>query len=662
MSKMFYPKLAINNIKKNGKTYFPYALTSVFTTAMFYMICSLTFNKGLDELPAGIQTVKSVLSFGIVVVAVFATIFLFYTNSFLMKRRKKEFGLYNMLGMEKKHLAKVIGLETLYLLLFSLIVGLGIGMLMDKALFLLVIKMINAEVVLGFYISGMGIALTVGLLCAVFLLIYLNSLRQVYLSKPIELLQGGNVGEKEPKTKWIIAVLGVISLAAGYYLAITTKDPVAALAFFFVAVLLVILGTYLLFTAGSVALLKLLRKNKGYYYNAKHFVSISGMLYRMKQNAVGLANICILCTMVLVMLSSTLSLWLGIDDILKERYPYDVTMELRGTTPEKEEQFNKALNQAKEETGVKPEWEIRYRFLSFSALYRDHYFITDPNQIQNVNTDISVLFITTLEDYNRELSTDYSLEDGEVLLYTTRQDYTDDTLNVFDQQYRIKQKVDQFVDNGFLTANVATPYYVVVKDLDEIQKLEVLQKEAYGYHAGTVHFYYGMDLDDKDETVFADRANELFSQAGLDEVRIESRAANYTDTVSLYGGFLFLGIFLGLLFTVATILIIYYKQISEGYDDKSRFEIMQKVGMSHAEVKRAIHSQIMTVFFLPLVVAGIHITVAFPFISKILVLLNMVNSNLYIICTIVCFLAFALLYFIIYSLTAKTYYRIVSRS
>lgn len=662
MSKLFYPKLAMNNIKKNGKTYFPYALTSVFTTAMFYMICSLTFNRGVNELPAGVETVKMVLSFGVVVVAIFAAIFLFYTNSFLMKRRKKEFGLYNMLGMEKKHLCKVIGLETLYLLLFSLVVGLGLGILMDKAMFLLVLKMVGAEATFGFYVSATGMAMTVGLLCGIFLLVFLNSIRQIYASKTIELLQGGNVGEKEPKTKWVMAVLGALSLGAGYWLAVTVKNPVAAFAVFFVAVLLVIVGTYLLFTAGSVALLKLLRKNKRYYYRAKHFVSISGMLYRMKQNAVGLANICILSTMVLVMMSTTLSLWIGVDDIIRTRYPYDIAMEIRGTTEEREEALSKVVQQTQKELNVYPEKESSYRFLNFSALYRDHYFITDQSEADaSVTDEISALFFMPIEDYNREMGTNYSLQEGEIFLHDPRVEYTDTTLSIFDKQYQIKGHLDEFVKNGFVEANIAIPYYIVVKDLNALRELDLLQKEIYGEYAATVRYYYGVDVAEESEIAFLEKANDLLYRAELHEVFVESHALNYQEGVSLYSGFLFLGIFLGLLFTVATILIIYYKQISEGYDDQGRFAIMKKVGMSHSEVKRAIHSQIITVFFLPLVVAGIHIAVAFPFMSKILMLLNMTNSNLYVLCTIGCFVVFAVLYFIIYSLTAKTYYRIVSQ-
>ena len=300
MTKLFYSRLAATNIQKNRRTYLPFLLTCTFTVSMYYMITSLSQNPGLDKM-LGSDVLRYTLSLGGWVTAIFSAIFLFYTNSFLIKRRKKEFGLFNILGMEKKHLAKVIALETLYVAVISLALGLGLGVLLEKLLFLVLLKMFETAIPLGFSPSLSAVFMTLALFGAIFLLIFLNTLRQIRVSSPIELLHSGNVGEREPKTRWIMAVLGAISLGAGYYISVTTKNPVAAMGLFFVAVLLVIIGTYLLFTAGSIALLKSMRKNKRFYYTSKHFTSVSGMLYRMKQNAVGLANICILSTAVLVM-------------------------------------------------------------------------------------------------------------------------------------------------------------------------------------------------------------------------------------------------------------------------------------------------------------------------------------------------------------------------
>ena len=326
MRKGFYTKLAASNIKKNSRTYIPYIITCIITAAMFYIINSLSNNESIKKLYGG-ETILITLGYGTYVTAIFAFIFLFYTNSFLMKRRKKEFGVLNILGMEKRHISKVLLLENIYIAFITMLLGIIIGMVLDKAMFLILTKMLGAEHSPGFYISKEALIHTVIFFRHnFFFCIYLNSLRQIHLSKPIELLNGGNVGEKEPKTKWFMAILGVICLAVGYYISVTSKNPVESLSSFLIAVILVIAGTYLIFIAGSIAFLKSLRKNKRYYYKTKHFTAVSGMIYRMKQNAVGLANICILSTMVLVMISSTSSLVFGMNDLVKTRYPNDITI------------------------------------------------------------------------------------------------------------------------------------------------------------------------------------------------------------------------------------------------------------------------------------------------------------------------------------------------
>ena len=322
MNNRFFSKLAASNIKKNGKAYIPYILSCVMTVALFYIVKSLSYNPGLKNM-VGSSTMMTMMSMCSVIIALFAIVFLFYTNSFLMKRRKKEFGVFNILGMEKSHIAKTMAWENFYVTLISIVGGLVIGLALDKAMFLLIAQVLNEEITLGFFISDKAIISTIVMFCIIFLLILLNSIRQIHTANPIELVTAGNAGEREPKTKWVLAILGLLSLGAGYYIALTIENPLTALVYFFFAVILVIIGTYMLFTAGSIALLKILRKNKKYYYKTKHFTSISGMIYRMKQNAVGLANICILSTAVLVMVSSTSSLMLGLQDVIATRYPND---------------------------------------------------------------------------------------------------------------------------------------------------------------------------------------------------------------------------------------------------------------------------------------------------------------------------------------------------
>lgn len=659
MNNVFYPKLAANNIKKNSKTYIPYILTCIFTAAMYYIIHSLSNNEGISTL-IGSDTISITLGLGNNITAIFAIIFLFYTNSFLIKRRKKEFGLFNILGMEKKHLLRVIGYETLYIALISLTLGIAIGILFDKLMYLSVLKLMGVEISLGFYISWSSILSTIILFSIIFFIIFINSLRQVHLSNPIELLKSSNFGEKEPKTKWAMAILGFVCLGLGYYIALTTKDPVAAISLFFVAVILVIVGTYLVFTAGSIAFLKVLRKNKKYYYNFKHFTSVAGMIYRMKQNAVGLANICILSTMVLVMISSTSSMMMGMEDIINTRYPYDISIYSDGSDTNKNNLLVGEIDNIISRENI--EKEVSYAYLNFAGIKDKDRFLTNRNSNSVVVNDINNLIFITLEDYNKVALESKALEDGEVLLYSNRDKYEYDTINVFDKSYKIAERVDDFLGNGIISANVASSQFIVVKDMGELDDLYRAQKETFGENASEIDFMYGIDLkvDDNEKEAIYNNIIDTLNNKGFDFIG-ETKVGSRSSFVSLYGGLFFIGIFLGVLFIMATILIIYYKQISEGYDDKERFEIMQKVGMSNEEVQGSIRSQVLTVFFLPLITAGIHISFAFPFIVKILSMLNLTNTKLFILCTVVSFIIFALIYSVIYILTARAYYKIVRR-
>lgn len=396
----FYPKLAAGNIKKNGRTYFPYILTCILTIAMFYVFKSLSMNPGLKKM-TGAEHLALIMMFGSIVIGLFALIFLFYTNSFLIKRRKKEFGLFNILGMEKRHLALVLGWETLYTMLFCMLVGIAIGIALDKAMFLLVGRIIGSEVVLGFFISPKVIAITAGLFGIIFLLIFLNSICQIHIANPIELVRAGSAGEKEPKTKWLMAFLGMCCIGCGYFIAITTENPMASIFAFFIAVVLVIAGTYLLFTAGSIAFLKLLRKNKNYYYKTKHFTSVSGMIYRMKQNAVGLANICILSTMVLIMVSSTTSMMIGMDDILKTRYTSEFMVISHETEDERNREVMETVHALQKEKNFMVKNEVQYTYLDFSVFCKGDTFFIDRNAPVTAIDDSQILFFITLEDYNK---------------------------------------------------------------------------------------------------------------------------------------------------------------------------------------------------------------------------------------------------------------------
>lgn len=662
MSKSFYFKLAAENIKKNSKTYIPFMLTCIITIAMFYIILSLSGNPGIAAM-RGASFITMFMSIGSVTVGIFAVIFLFYTNSFLIKRRKKEFGLYNILGMEKRHISVVVFIEIFYTAAISLIIGLPGGILLDKLMYLIISRLLNVEVTLGFYVSVESLIASVIFFGAIFFFIFLNTLRQICFSKPIELLKGESMGEREPKTRWLMTVLGVGCLGAGYYISVTTRDIASAFMMFFLAVILVILGTYMLFTAGSVFILKALRKNKRYYYKTKHFISVSGLIYRMKQNAAGLANICILSTMVLVMISSTSCLMMGMDDILKESFPYDLSLEVRRAyfgedSEEKLSQFDEAAD-------IITEYEKEISRADFLyVLEFVGYFQDGKVSFEGTSSPYFLCFITA-EDYNKAFGGELVLKKGEIAAAPLIKDdanFNAESVELFGIECKIKEKTDYFyVHNGDNNV-IAEKAAIILSDIDAMHELSDKYCEFYeisenGYRGDKViNINFTANEEKRHNVILSDLADKTG-----DFVLLTSRADGKYNFLDLYGGLFFLGLFLGTLFIMAAVLIIYYKQISEGYDDKKRFEIMQNVGLSKGEVKASIHSQVLTVFFLPLVMAGIHMTAAFPILKSLLEGMGMTKTWLFLSCTAVSFLIFAVFYVIVYLLTARSYYKIVSR-
>lgn len=641
--------------------YIPFVLSCILTIMMYYMVSSLSMNPNMMNMIGG-DVMQQILSLGIYVITVFAVIFLFYTNSFLIKRRKREFGLFNILGMEKKHLSIVIALESMIVFLVSMVLGIGIGILLDKAFYLLIAKMLNASIALGFYISYQSIVNSIILFLIIFVLMYLFSLIQINLSNPIELLHGDQHGEKEPKTKWLLALIGLICLGTGYYMSVSIQDPVTAFAFFMVAVILVVIGTYMLFTAGSIVILKLLRKNKRYYYKTNHFISVSNMIYRMKQNAVGLGNICILSTMVLVMLSTTISLWVGMNDIIETRFPRDITVSINSVDSNQALYTIDDMNYAIEQAGIQTEDELVYRTLSVSAFNQGNtYTFGNENMSLQDISNVVVLYFITLDDYNRTEGTNVSLAPDEVLVFPSGKQFDHKTIDIASNTFKVNGILDSIKADSNYSANLQNSMFVIVDSMDTLFMIDDLQKQAYGDNASYIHTSYDFNLSKSEEMSVKEATDALIANYPGDTtyMMVDTQEGNYEDLLSLYASFLFIGIFLSFLFIMATVLIMYYKQITEGYEDKKRFEIMQKVGLDKREVKKTINSQVLTVFFLPLVVAAIHIVFAFPMIEKMLRLLYLDNTNLYIMTTVICFGVFALVYVLIYFLTSKVYYGIV---
>ena len=659
-----YTKLAITNIKNNRQFYFPYLLTGIITVAMFYIMCALESNPGIQSMP-GAKNLGLILRLGIGVIGIFAVIFLFYTNSFIIKRRKKELGIYNILGMEKRHIAKILSKEAFFTAIIAIGGGLVTGVLFHKLACMLLYRMIGFNGGITFSFSKKGVMITAILFAIVYLLTYIYDLFQVQLANPIELLQSGNKGEREPKTKAIMAVLGVLCLGAGYFIAITTKNPIKALTLFFVAVILVIIGTYLLFTAGSIALLKILRRNKGYYYQTKHFTSVSGMIYRMKQNAVGLANICILSTMVLVAVSTTVSLYVGVEDIMKERYPNEINIRAYyDTGAPSEDSIAPIVEKSVKESGRKIRHEDDYLELYFAAIKDQGQYSLDKEKVKTAGDRVSGFVVLTREDckkkYNEEIP---ELAENEVALFTIKK--TDmDTLVLENRSYHVKE-IKQFQnteDFETIADMMDEYYYVIVNDVQDMERLWQLQKDIYQENSSSISRQVRLDIDGDSEQkkeCFENIKTALGPEQAKARILIDSRQSSLDEFYQIYGGFLFLGLFLGILFLMITVLIIFYKQISEGYDDKERFSIMEKVGMSNDEVKATIRSQVRTVFFLPILMAAIHVGMAFPMIKRLLSLFGLSNTALFAGCMAGTILVFALIYLLVFLKTSKTYYKIV---
>lgn len=668
MASSIYGRLAVTNLKNNRKTYVPYILTAVLTVMMYYIMSALSMNvSGVS----GEEALVTTLELSVWIILIFAVIFLFYTNSFLIKRRKKELGVYNILGMGKRHIARMLFVETLITAGTGIICGVLSGVAFSKLMYLVLLKLIHYDVGMKFSVSVSSVVNTVFWFGIIFFVILIYNLLQIRLANPIELLHGGNVGEREPKTKWITAIFGLVMLGIGYYIANTTQNPLQALTKFFLAVICVIFGTYALFLAGSIALLKMLKKNKGFYYKTKHFTSVSGMIYRMKQNAVGLANICILSTMVLVMVSTTVSLYVGVEDVLRTRFPEEYSITNYTTNAEEEAQIDKIIEEETEKAGVKTENELRYHKGSLAALRSGESFETylKGAYALDINNGAELILIP-VEDYNRLEDKDLVLADDEVLIYSPSGSYGADTIKIGDAKYQVKKELDKFCVETKNKNRLVNGFYVIMPDTEKIQTLlkpvmeeSSLENKAQVEILGEMTYEVSFDLKgDKEAGIAAmNNISERVYEIEIDEgaLHCESREASRESFYSLYGGLFFIGMYLGFLFLMATVLIIYYKQISEGYDDKERYQIMQKVGMSKREVKASIRSQVLTVFFLPLVAAIIHIAAAFKVITKLLALLNLSNVTLFLGCTIVTVAVFAVFYAIVYGITAREYYKIV---
>jgi len=662
-----YLRLAWQGMRKNGRLYVPFLLTGSVMVMMYYIVSNLCVSPTLASMAGG-TVLATILPFGCVVIAAFSVLFLLYTHSFLIRQRAAEFGLYNVLGMGKMHLARILFWETLLLAIATLICGLGLGVALSKLSELLLLYLLRMPAGYDISISLHALTETAALFAGVYGVLLLGALWRIFRMNTLSLLRSDRVGEKPPKANWIMALLGLVLLAAAYAMAVTIKSPIEAIGVFFVAVLMVILATYMLFISGSVALCRVLQRNKRYYYKASHFISVSSMMYRMRRTGAGLASICILATMVLVTLASTGSLFIGSEDALRARYPFELQLRLTvdkpsDLTPELIAQVD-SLTEDVPMTG-----RNAFRVGELAGYFGKTGLIMDMDdaELGMMGYDrTGYLSIVSLEDYNRVLNASVSLEAGECLLYTPRLDLSG--METFDiggiQTLKVRGVLDDFpLIDGEYVALVVPTVMLVTPDFDALmEKLEpIIVNDRFS--AVTPRYFLGFNTGLSSEENIALREKLLAELEALQlpgKTRINSRDYEKQDFYITFGSLFFVGIMLSIVFLLAAVLIIYYKQLSEGYEDQGRFTIMQKVGMTKPAIRKSVNSQMLTVFFLPLGMAGVHLAFAYPLVWKLLTAFGLVNLGLVLLVTVICYLIFCAFYVLVYKLTASAYYNIVS--
>ena len=668
----FYSKFALNNLVKNKKFIIPYVLSAIFTIMSFYILSSLAFGDNLNKLPNGIEATKQVLSFGIIVIALFSVIFLFYTYSFLVKRRVKEFGLYSVLGMTKKQIAKILVLETIFIAVTTIVLGIGLGIIFDKLMLLVLLKLFSARVSFGFSITPIAIVFSVLLFGGIYFLLLLYTVIKIARLRIVALLKDENKGEKEPKSRWILAIIGLALIGYGYYTAQTVQNPIKAITLFFFAVIAVIIGTYLVFMAVSITVLKIMKNNKNFYYKPKNFISVSGLLYRMKRNAVGLANICILSTMVLVTMGSTSALYAGMEKSYNERFPRQIMIDDYNSTSDKLKEIENNAKTAAKEAGTEVEDMVSYNSVPIVGRLVEDKF----NFESNIGIDLSnvkMIVVLELKDYNKTANKNITLESNEILLHIDKKgNYNHNNISLNGSEYKIKEKLSEFPGAiGSAAANIIDTYYVVVKDNKEAEKIaaqlaarmEELSKEDAKSRgiittgAPTVQNYVAFNI--KDTTKEAKVIENFKKLKKEGSVNIAGKDENKLTFRGVFASFLFIGVFISLIFVTSQVVIMYYKQISEGYEDKGNFEIMRKVGITDKQIKQSIRSQVLLIFFSPLIIATLHTIVAYPFIEKILRLFLITDNSIFLQALAVTIVVFAIFYLIVYMITSKIYYRII---
>ena len=676
---MFYPRLAWDGLRKNRRLVFPYMLTCICMIAMFYILAFLASPEITDLLPIGARTTAEIMTLGSYVIAVFSIIFLYYTNSFLIRRRAGEFGLYNVLGMNKGNLARIMTFESLITSAVSLFLGLFLGIVLSKLAELGLMRIIGGTITYSLHIDMGCVVNTVLFYLAIFTVIWLSSIIRVSCSTAVSLLNSEKAGEKAPKTNWLLGILGVMILVTAYYIAVTIKSPLEALILFFLAVIMVIVATYLLMISGSVLLCRMLQKNRKYYYEPNHFVSVSSLVYRMKRNGAGLASIAIISTMVLVMISSASCLWFGTKDVVNSLYPGDVNLTVRFydrklIDEDNLDAFRKVIDDFRIENRSETEMAFELPFIEAEGVAEGKTIDFGDFDESMMLTKIREVSFIPLSFYNEVTGHNITLNEGEALVSSSgtavNYDHLELILNGNVKNYRIIDSIDKKFVSGINARDIIPKINLVVDDISAIAMFFENSQDDPAPMNLIWRYSFDVKQSSMSKTDYAERVADAIydvmekdpGTAGLYSVISEERESESVYLISSNGSLFFIGLMLSIVFIFATVLIIYYKQISEGYEDVGRFEIMRKVGMTREEIKKNINSQLLVVFFIPLAFAGMHLAFAFPMIGKLLAIFGLHNKGLFIFTTLISYVLFAAFYTMVYKVTSNVYYNIVSEA
>lgn len=676
---MFYPRLAWDGLRKNRRLVFPYMLTCICMIAMFYILAFLASPEITDLLPIGTMTTAEIMTLGSYVIAVFSIIFLYYTNSFLIRRRAREFGLYNVLGMNKGNLARIMTFESLITSAVSLFLGLFLGIVLSKLAELGLMRIIGGTITYSLHIDMGCVVNTVLFYLAIFTVIWLSSIIRVSRSTAVSLLNSEKTGEKAPKANWLLGILGVMILVTAYYIAVTIKSPLEALILFFLAVIMVIVATYLLMISGSVLLCRMLQKNRKYYYEPNHFVSVSSLVYRMKRNGAGLASIAIISTMVLVMISSASCLWFGTKDVVNSLYPGDVNLTVRFydrklIDEDNLDAFRKVIDDFRIENRSETEMAFELPFIEAEGVAEGKTIDFGDFDESMMLTKIREVYFIPLSFYNEVTGHNITLNEGEALVSSSgtavNYDHLELILNGNVKNYRIIDSIDKKFVSGINARDIIPKINLVVDDISAIAMFFENSQDDPTPMNLIWRYSFDVKQSSMSKTDYAERVADAIydvmekdpGTAGLYSVISEERESESVYLISSNGSLFFIGLMLSIVFIFATVLIIYYKQISEGYEDVGRFEIMRKVGMTREEIKKNINSQLLVVFFIPLAFAGMHLAFAFPMIGKLLAIFGLHNKGLFIFTTLISYVLFAAFYTMVYKVTSNVYYNIVSEA